>query len=366
MIIQRSLLKELLINFSLILVILTLMLFMERLLRLTRLAMGEGADLLDLIKIFIYLQPSIMLLTIPMAILISVFLTYGRIMADSEMVILKGSGMSFWAISKPAFIISIAGFLISITFSLYLLPKSAQSFRQTVFEVVARKAAMVLEEGTFSTAFKDTVIFIKEKPSQDKLKGIFIYKEKDSPGGEQGRKEPVVIAAKEGALLSSPQDGLIELSMTDGIMHTFGKKTSSEVSFSRYSLVLMFMSQPSKEKRVREMEITKLWMGRKDNVSWNVELHRRFAIPFACLIFGFLGPALSLKTGKTGRLGGFSLSLFSLVLYYLMFILGEGLAKAGTVPTFISVWGPNLFFGIVAFLSFFKAHTERSLLSRKS
>ncbi|MBI5026306.1 MAG: LPS export ABC transporter permease LptF [Nitrospirae bacterium] len=366
MIIQRSILKELLINFSLILFLLTFMLFMEKLLRLTRLVMGKGAGLLDILKIFIYLQPSILLLTIPMAILISVFLTYGRMMADSEMVVLKGSGMSFWAISKPAFIISLAGFLISITFSLYLLPKSVQSFRQAIFEVVARKAAMVLEEGTFSTAFKGTVIFIKEIPSQDKLKGIFIYKEEDSSGGEQDRKEPIVIVAKEGTLLSRPQESLIELSMTDGIMHTFGKKTSSEVTFSRYNLVLMFTPEPSKEKKVSEMEIIELWMGRKDNVLWNVELHRRFAIPFACLIFGFLGPALSLKTGKTGRLGGFSLGLFTLVLYYLMLILGEGLAKAGKVPASVSVWGPNLFFGVVAFLSFFRAHSERPLLSRKS
>ncbi|MBI5050852.1 MAG: LptF/LptG family permease [Nitrospirae bacterium] len=359
MIIHRSIFRELFANFLVVIAFLSFVLFMEKFVRLTRLVMGKGAELTDILKVFLFLQPPILLLSIPMAILIAVFLTYGRMSTDNEIIMLKSSGMSFWFISKPAVIFSALGFGILLFISLYLLPRSVHAFKQTLYEVIAKKASMTIEKQTFSKVFKGTVIFVKEMPSGDRFNGIFIYTDADSP-----TRYPAVIVAENGAIRSYPEEGLIELNMHNGLIHAFTEKGSSEVTFWEYNLVLTSMIETKREKKLDEIRFADLWKGKGDNVLWHVEINRRLAIPFACLIFGLLGPALSTKIGKTGRIGSFSFSLSILVLYYFLFIFGEGTAKAGKLSPFLGLWGPNILFGIAAGLSFYIAYRDKPLLRR--
>jgi len=358
MLIHRSILKELFFNFLVIVAFLSFVLFMEKFVRLTMFIFGKGAEFTDVVKVFLFLQPSMLLLAIPMAILIAVFLTYGRMSTDNEMVVLKGCGMSFWSVSKPAIMLSVTGFLILFFISTYLLPRSMNSFKKTVYETIAKKASVAIDEETFSTVFKGTVIFIKEMLSNDTFKGIFIYREGDT-------KEPLLIVAEEGSIDANPEEGVINLSMRNGIVHTFGEKSSSEASFFKYDFVLTSEIEPRKKIKLSERGIIELWKGRERGVGWKVELNRRLAIPFACLIFGFLGPALSTRIGKTGRLGGFSFSLFILILYYALLILGEGLAKAEKLPPFWGGWIPNILFFALSVFFFYMAYKDWPILKKR-
>lgn len=356
MIIFRSIFRELLINFLLVISFLSFLLFMERFVRLTRLVMGRGAEFGDILKVFLYLQPSILLLSIPMAILIATFLTYGRMTTDNEIIALKSSGSSFWFISRPAIMLSVAGFIALIFISLYLLPRGMHSFKQTLYEVIVKKASMSIEAETFSRVFKGTVIFVKEMPSRNKFKGIFIYTDTQS-----STKNPAVIVAMDGTIRSYPGEGMIELNMHNGLVHTFGDKGSSEVTFRGYKLVLTSTIETGREKRLDEIGFLELWKGSAGNLLWQVELNRRLGIPFACLIFGLLAPALSTKIGKTGRVGSFSFSLSLLVLYYFLLIFGEGLAKTGGLSPFLGVWSPNILFGIAGVVFFYMAYRDRAI-----
>jgi lipopolysaccharide export system permease protein len=358
MIIHRYITKELLKNFLLVIAFLSFVLFMEKFVRLTRLILGKGVELTDIIKVFLYLQPSILLLSIPMAVLITVFLTYGRMTTDNEIIVLKGSGMSFWSVSRSAMLFSFTGFLLLSFISFYLLPKSVQAFKKTVYETIAKKASLIIEEETFSTVFKGTVIFVKEMLQNDRFEGIFIYREGET-------EEPIVIVAAEGAISSNPQEGIIKLSMRKGVIHTFGKKSSSEASFSEYDFVLTSVEESPMELKPNERSIIELWNGRKGNLLWMVELNRRLTIPFACLIFGFLGPALSSRIGKTGRLGSFSFSLCILISYYVVMILCEGFVKAERLPPLLGGWIPTIIFGTVTVFFLYKAHKDKPIFKRK-
>ncbi len=359
MLIHRSVFKELVMNFLIVISFLSFVLFMEKFVRLSRLILGKGAEITDFLKVFLFLQPSIFLLAIPMAILIAVFLTYGRMSTDNEMVILRGSGMSFWSTSRPAIILSVIGFLILFFISIYLLPKSIQAFKKTVYETIAKKASVALEEQSFTTVFKGTVIFVKEMLPDDRFRGIFVYREGDT-------KEPLLIVAEEGAIHSNPKEGTINLSMRNGRLHTFGKRSSSEATFTEYDFALTTVIQSRKKLKPNERGIIELWKGRESNVTWMVELNRRLAIPFACLIFGFLGPALSTRIGKTGRLGGFSFSLIILILYYVLLILGEGLAKAKKLSPLWGGWTPNILFTVLAIFFFYMACKDRPIIRKGS
>ncbi|MBI4680200.1 MAG: LptF/LptG family permease [Nitrospirae bacterium] len=306
MIIRRSIFKEVLINSLIVVSFLSIVLFMEKFVRLSRIILGKGVTIADIAKIFLFLEPSILLLSIPMAILTAVFLTYGRMSADNEVVVLKASGMNLWSISRPAVTLSVIGFIILLFISVYVLPRSMQSFKKTIQESIIKRASMTFDEGAFSTVFKQTVLFVKEILPGDRFRGIFIYREGNT-------RTPLVIIAESGEIYSNPKEGVINLNMHNGVIHTFGEKSSSEVNFAEYSFVLISVVEDESKIKPSEIGMIDLWKQKGQSVLLDVELNRRLAIPFASLIFGFLGPALATRIGRTGRMGGFSLSLIILI-----------------------------------------------------
>jgi len=356
MIIHRSILKELITNLVIAIISISVLLFMERFVRLTGVVMGKGTEAMDIIKVFIYLQPSILLLSIPMALLIATFLTYGRMLSDNEIVVIKNSGMSFLGIARASIVVSLFSLLVMLFLSLYLLPRGMYSFKKTLYETIAKKASMALEKESFSKVFKNTVIYIKDIPSKGRFSGIFIYR---GGSGAPSLKRPVVISAEEGRIISSPEEGLIKFILHNGVIHILSGRGASEIAFSDYDFVLSTGVEPGKRMRPNEINTFRLWQGRRENVLWDVEINRRLAIPFACLIFGILGPSLSMRMGRIGRLGGLSLSLTIFILYYALLIATEGLAKAGRISVFFGEWISNIVFGVIAILFFLRAYMDR-------
>ncbi len=356
MIIHKSIIKELIKNMAVIIFCLSIILFMEKFVSFTKIFMGKGADLIDILKIFLYSQPSMLILAVPMAMLISIFLTYGRMAVDNEIVVLKSTGMTFMGIAKAAFIVSVISFIVLLFISLFLLPRSTQAFNNLLHQTIVKKASMTLEAESFSDVFKGTVIFIKKMPSENTFNGIFIYRD-----SEKAEENPFVIVAEKGLMSSDPDKGMIKLSMQNGSIHSYKKESSSEISFSEYDFILNTGIETSKDAKPEEIGTSRLWEGRKTNISLVIELNRRLALPFACLIFGLLAPSLSYKTGKVGRLGGFSISLAIIILYYLFFMMGEGLSKSGGINPFLGIWIPNIFFSVITAVFVYIAYIDKPI-----
>ncbi|MBI4689412.1 MAG: LptF/LptG family permease [Nitrospirae bacterium] len=346
--IHKEMLKELAFTFILSLVSLNFILIMEKVLRLSRLLSVVGASLSDMVRIILYLQPSMLILTLPMSLLVSTLLTYGRLNADSELVILRTSGMPFKTIALPVFIMGIGCFLAGISVSLYLGPKSMIKLRETLSDVITQRAPAAIEEGVFTTLFKDIVMIVKEKPDSKSMRGIFIF-------DERNKKEPRILTAREGSISTANEFGLA-FYLKDGFMHIAKENTATEIFFEGYNLSLnLAAEQPSR----KNSELTPYELIRKakktspqEGIPLFLELHRRLSLPTVCLILMLLGPPLSLLAGKSGRLGGLTIGLFIFVVFYFLLIYGENLARTGKIPHYIGAWSPTVilgFFGIWIF-----------------
>jgi lipopolysaccharide export system permease protein len=352
-IIHRSILKELTFTFILTLAFLNLILMMEKLLKLSRFLSGVGASMIDMAKLIFYLQPQLLLLTIPMALLLSVLLTYGRLNLDSELVILRVSGMDFKNISKPVFILGTLCFLLNIAVSLYIGPKSSIWLKNEIKSVITARLPMAIEEGTFNTLFKDIVIMIREKPSQDTFRGIFIY-------DGRNKNEPKVLMAKDGKIYMS--EGLnTSLYLREGYIHIAKGDSTTELFFERYNMLLRLESDiPSrKNTELTPFELIKeMRKGSNHASSLQLELHRRLSLPLLCIIIIFLGPPLSLMGGKSGRLGGLSLGLGVFTIYYVLLIYGENLVKAGKISHYVGAWTPTIIIGLLGLYLFRRASNK--------
>ena len=342
--IHREMLKELALTFFLSLISLNFILITEKILRLSRILSVVGASMLDMIKIILYLQPPMLVLTLPMSLLVATLITYGRMNADNELVILRASGMPFKTMVRPVFMVGISCFFAGLLVSFYLGPRSMVKLRETISGVITQRAPAAIEEGVFATLFKDIVLFVKEKPDVNRMKEIFIY-------DERNKKEPKVLMAKEGKI-SNVDTSDISFYLKDGYMHIANVNSSTEIFFEGYHLALNLVAdQPAR----KNSELTPFALFRDarktslpDAVPLYLELHRRLSLPSVCLILMLLGPSLSLVAGKTGRLGGLTIGLFVFAAFYIMLIYGENLARTGKIAHYIGAWSPTVILGFFA------------------
>ena len=77
-----------------------------------------------------------------------------------------------------------------------------------------------------------------------------------------------------------------------------------------------------------------------------VEIHKKFALSFACLVFVLFGPPIALRfpRGGVGVTLGVSIVVFGL--YYICLMGGEALADKGRLPAFVAMWIANAIFTV--------------------
>jgi lipopolysaccharide export system permease protein len=90
-----------------------------------------------------------------------------------------------------------------------------------------------------------------------------------------------------------------------------------------------------------------------------VELHKKFSIPFASIIFILIGAPLGIMSRK----GGFALSMaFSLgffIIYWAFLIGGEEFADRGLLSPVTSMWLPNVILGIIGLYLYYTISREQ-------
>ena len=79
---------------------------------------------------------------------------------------------------------------------------------------------------------------------------------------------------------------------------------------------------------------------------YEVEWHKKFSIPFACLVFVLVGMPLAVVSARGGRGVSVGMSIAAFFLYYVLLSTGEKLADRGIAPPWLAMWLPNIVLGI--------------------
>ena len=83
---------------------------------------------------------------------------------------------------------------------------------------------------------------------------------------------------------------------------------------------------------------------RKRIASLSVEIHKKFSLPAACVVFVLLGAPIGMRVRRAGPAVAF-LSVVFFLFYWLCLIGGEELANRLLLPPWLSMWLPNLVLG---------------------
>lgn len=349
--------------FLLGLTIFTLVLLMGRMTKLMEMVVANGVPVSEVLRLIGYLLPSFLLLTIPMALLLAVLLSFGRLSADNEITVLKSSGLSLAALLPPVLSCAVAASLLTLFVSLVAVPWGNTGFKQFSVEVARKYSAAAIKERIFRDDLPGLVLYVDQYDEQThQMRRVMIQDERDPA-------RPLTIFARDGVISSDESAGVMRILLRNGSIHVQdGKGGYRLISFGDYQLTaeLGKVAQPVRsEAELGVGELLKLSRNEQaDPQTRNkarVELHSRFAFPVAALVFAILAVPLGISNRRSGKGAGFTASILVLLVYYVLLSFLRTLAEKGTVPSLIAIWLPNLLFMGIGLGLFRLAVQERSV-----
>ena len=141
-ILDRYIFKELVTPFTISLGALCFIVLTKEMLRLVELLVSKGIGIMAVFNIVIHLMPSFLVLTLPIACLISTITAFGRLSYDKELVAMRAVGVSLSRIAFPVFIFSFLVFLLTVYLSQWGQPWSNVSLKRLAISLIKDKITL--------------------------------------------------------------------------------------------------------------------------------------------------------------------------------------------------------------------------------
>jgi len=343
----RYIAREILSVFLLGLFVFTGVLILGRMLKLADMVVSKGVPISDVLLMIAYLLPNFAVITIPMSLLLAVLLAFSRLSGDSEIIAIKASGISLYKLLPPILSISLVAYTITALTAVYALPKWNTAFKELVYKSVQSRLSLNLKEQVFNSDIPGLLVYVTKNNSKTGiLSGVMIQDERNP-------KDVSTIFADTGIFDMDEANSKIHIHLTDGNIHQSRPKDIYRLlNFKNYDLEFdISKSAAGFEKNELDMTLTELRENlekggstRKLMSDMRLEVHRRFAMPFACFTFAIFAIPLGIQNRRSGKASGFSFSIVTLLMFYIFQSTGRSLAEKELITPFMAAWLPNFTF----------------------
>jgi len=362
---------EILPPFLLGLAAFTMILLIARILKLVELVVTRGVPFLEIAKLFALILPTFLEMTVPMALLLAIFLGLGRLSGDHELLALKASGISPTQVLLPIVAVALAVSLITLLLTTLVRPAANLALKKELYTIAKNRVGTALKENVFNDDFPRVLIYVDELvPPGDTSQGVLIV-DRRNPAREN------IIFSKVALIVSDEESNTIDLKLFDGALYEREKQrpSFSQTRFNTYDLKLEFDEAFSpirkKERGPKEMSLRRLGKSIQLKESKGlrptaelIELHQRFSFAFAPLVLSLLAVSLVMvpTRSRASRSWGFALCLTWLLVYYGLLSMGKALGEREILPPAVALWLPNIVVGLVGIRLFQKALKESPFL----
>ncbi|HKI03656.1 MAG TPA: LPS export ABC transporter permease LptG [Thermoanaerobaculia bacterium] len=317
--------------------------------------------------------PNIVVLTLPMSLLFGTLIAVGRLSSDSELIAMRACGVSLLTLYRPILLLSGALTLLNAALMVYVLPWGNHALQELRLEITTQTVSQQVEPRIFYEEWEGKVVYVFEVPPGSKRwKGVFLAEA--IPASENNQ----VTIADWGEILVDKAGERVVLRLYNAIRHKVDLNAPDRYEISRHKrldLVLedQFTSEQkakiSVSKGIRELTLQELRdvlddpaaIPEQRNLA-RVELHKKFSIPVACLVFGLFALPLGINNRRGGKASGFAMSIGVLILYYLLLSNGEEAARYGRIPPWLAMWSPNILLATAGFFLLVRRNRDKSLL----
>ena len=349
--IDRYLIREIVPPFAIALLVFTFILIIPFILDLAEQLIAKGVAGPTVLRLAATLVPQALGLTIPMAFLIAILVALGRLSGDREIVVLMACGVSPYRLLRP---IVLAGAVCAAATSwvmLELIPNENQNYREIISRIVADRAEGQVRPREFFEDFPDTVLYVREIPAGGGWQDVFAANTKNVA-------QPIVFVAKRGRMVVDRATRTIEMVLEEGTRHSTQPGDPATYEVVRFQQMVLSLNPESVFPRTgpargdRELSIIELQEKRAEvegrGLSAHnqiIEIHKKFSIPAACLVFAIVGIGLGLSNRRDGKFASFVVGILVIFAYYVIMYTAHAMAKGALVPAWAAMWLPNIIIG---------------------
>ncbi len=359
---SRYLFRECALTSLIALLVLSFMVMLPQVLRLVDLWVNRGVAVAVLGTMISLSIPKILVTTIPMALLIGILLTLGRMAQESELVVLKACGISLFQVMRPIALLAILSAGCALLLNMVWLPHAFHQFA-VIKRALVSTTTLTLKPQAFNHAIPGLTLYADEQePNSRLLKGILIHDQRKPDA-------PITLTARRGEMRSMP-GGETVLFLQEGARHqTVGDNQYQSLRFATYQMdlgvVLGFKTQDTK-KQWDEMNLHELSQVMREatpdeRFEARMEWHRRFSFPVATLILGLFAVPLGLQQShRSGRSYGLVVAVATLIVHFVLLSVGENLARKHLLEPIGGFWLPNLLMALLTVYVVYATHHCRS------
>ncbi len=341
--IDRYICREVFSHALLGLLIFTFILFVPQLVHLMELVVRNSGSYARLGMLFLCTLPGLLIFTLPMGVLVGVLIGLGRLSADSELIAMSALGMGVRRVLVPVGVLSGATCVMGLGITLWAGPVAQRTLHTLEDQMAASQASLDVQPRVFNESASKLVLYVQDVAAAGThWRGVFL-------AGTTRDKSSELTLAEDALVIADPQQGRVDLHLRNGSTHEYqpsdpGQYAVTTFGQSDWPIEVTDMTKQTAsvvtnpERSLRELRA----ITGPEARDAQVELQRRFAFPVACMVFALLAVPLAARPRRGGRAMGILVTLLLVCGYYLLFVIGAGLARQGKISPAAGIWAANI------------------------
>jgi LPS export ABC transporter permease LptG len=303
------------------------------------------------------LLPTLLTLAIPMSVLLAAIIGLSQLGGDSEIIAMQAAGLGAFSLARPVIIICGLITLLSVYLNLSVAPSAVRTLREIELRAAKYKLESPVEPHTFNTKIPEYVLYVREgNKEKGTWQNVFIFNKKPDgnmrliTAGEgridfakelQGEKGSELFLRDAVMLSTGPAQTVAPQQRVEGGW-TLDRAGQTRLTFptNRQDILQKLQQRPFELDEMSLEELRKLAQGPPgpEQRTAAVLAQKKLALSFGPLVMGLLGVSLGARVRRGGRGAGLALGFLALIIYQLVALVGEQMARKGTLPAVAGVW----------------------------
>lgn len=312
--------------------------------------------LIQAVEILLLKVPEFVAYSLPVSVMLATLLTYGRLSSDSELIALRGCGISLYRIVLPAILLSTIATGMTFCISEFVVPAANYQATSILVESIQEEHQFWQNKDIFYPEFEE--IPLPNGQKERRLKSLVYAEEFD---GKKMKDLTVLrwidnslnqIVLSDNATWNNQTQqwdffngNIYQLSADASLGNsTSFKKTKIELPKAAFDFARQ--GRDPYEMNISEakqyMKILRLIGDTKKLTFFAVRTEQKIAFPFVCIVFGLVGSALGSRPHQVSRATSFGLCIAIIFIYYLLAFFMGSLGMIEFLTPTMAAWLPNL------------------------
>jgi LPS export ABC transporter permease LptG/LPS export ABC transporter permease LptF len=326
---------------------------------------SSGASTRLVLELFVLAIPHVLPFTIPFGVLVGILIGLGRLAADGEITAMRAAGVSSRKVVLPVVLFASLGTGVALLTTLRLTPYAMQRATAIRNRLEATQLSAEITPRVFLENYPNMILYVGDVKNQV-WRHVFVADvappEKRSNGMRDKAQGPMITVAEEAIATPDFKNNRMQLTLRNYATHEMSKEQVSRDSVAAHGQQAIEASPPAltplRSVAMGTRQLSRYPKSGPDWIEYQIELHRRFAMPAACIMLALVGIPLGIATRKGGRAAGYVNAIFlAFFCYYMAFISLLPLARQRTLPVPVALWIPNAGFFIAGVI--FLARLEK-------